>query len=138
MLDPSDTFLQMAGPPLSLKRFLKKLKTSFPPRPALSSSCALGPMVKRQRAMAADSPPPVPAARSPRVGLLYDERMCAHAAADGEDYPENPERLRAIWCKLDAEGITSRYGASTGSPAPPSQVQKSVVLVLGIERRRVG
>ncbi|WVZ66611.1 hypothetical protein U9M48_015802 [Paspalum notatum var. saurae] len=44
----------------------------------------------------------------PRVGLLYDERMCAHAAPDGEDHPENPERLRAIWRKLNAEGVASR------------------------------
>jgi histone deacetylase 6 len=48
----------------------------------------------------------VPAA--PRVGLLYDNRMCAHATPDGEDHPENPERLRAIWRKLAAEGIASR------------------------------
>ncbi|KAF8664172.1 hypothetical protein HU200_054920 [Digitaria exilis] len=34
--------------------------------------------------------------------------MCAHATPDGEDHPENPERLRAIWRKLNAEGITSR------------------------------
>ncbi|TKW35644.2 hypothetical protein SEVIR_2G391201v4 [Setaria viridis] len=63
---------------------------------------------RRRRAMAAASPPPVPAARPPRVGLLYDERMRAHATPDGEDHPENPERLRAIWRKLDDEGVTSR------------------------------
>jgi histone deacetylase 6 len=45
---------------------------------------------------------------APRVGLLYDNRMCAHATPDGEDHPENPERLRAIWRKLAAEGIASR------------------------------
>ncbi|CAM0906636.1 unnamed protein product [Alopecurus aequalis] len=47
-------------------------------------------------------------AASPRVGLLYDDRMCAHATPDGEDHPENPERLRAIWRKLAAEGVASR------------------------------
>ncbi|OEL32083.1 Histone deacetylase 5 [Dichanthelium oligosanthes] len=52
--------------------------------------------------------PASPAAAAPRVGLLYDERMCAHATPDGEDHPENPERLRAIWRKLNAEGVTSR------------------------------
>nr|WJZ57287.1 histone deacetylase 5 [Paspalum vaginatum] len=55
--------------------------------------------------MAAAAAPPVAA---PRVGLLYDERMCAHATPDGEDHPENPERLRAIWRKLSAEGVASR------------------------------
>ncbi|KAG8099434.1 hypothetical protein GUJ93_ZPchr0013g36706 [Zizania palustris] len=43
-----------------------------------------------------------------RVGLLYDDRMCAHATPDGEEHPENPERLRAIWRKLSAEGVASR------------------------------
>ncbi|XP_040381717.1 histone deacetylase 5 isoform X1 [Oryza brachyantha] len=42
------------------------------------------------------------------VGLLYDERMCAHATPDGEDHPEKPERLRAIWRKLSADGVVSR------------------------------
>ncbi|XP_062188769.1 histone deacetylase 5-like [Phragmites australis] len=56
-------------------------------------------------AAAAARVPPVAAAR---VGLLYDERMCAHATPDGEEHPENPERLRAIWRKLNAEGIASR------------------------------
>jgi histone deacetylase 6 len=55
--------------------------------------------------------PAPPAARAARVGLLYDERMCAHATPDGEEHPENPERLRAIWRKLNAEGVASRYGA---------------------------
>ncbi|CAN6168705.1 unnamed protein product [Urochloa humidicola] len=58
--------------------------------------------------MAVASPPPADAARPPRVGLLYDERMCAHATPDGKEHWENPERLRAIWRKLNAEGITSR------------------------------
>ncbi|KAG2646674.1 hypothetical protein PVAP13_2KG526600 [Panicum virgatum] len=48
------------------------------------------------------------ASRAARVGLLYDERMCAHATPDGEEHPENPERLRAIWRKLNAEGVASR------------------------------
>ncbi|KAF8664173.1 hypothetical protein HU200_054921 [Digitaria exilis] len=52
--------------------------------------------------------PAPPAAVAARVGLLYDDRMCAHATPDGEDHPENPERLRSIWRKLTAEGIASR------------------------------
>lgn len=58
-------------------------------------------------AAAARAPP----AATPRVGLLYDERMCAHATPDGEDHPEKPERLRSIWRKLNAEGVASRYGS---------------------------
>ncbi|CAN6225983.1 unnamed protein product [Urochloa humidicola] len=60
--------------------------------------------------MAAAPAPPaaVAASRAARVGLLYDERMCAHATPDGEEHPENPERLRAIWRKLNAEGVASR------------------------------
>ncbi|PKA59852.1 Histone deacetylase 5 [Apostasia shenzhenica] len=46
--------------------------------------------------------------RSPLVGLVYDERMCRHATPDGESHPENAERIRAIWKKLDAEGIPQR------------------------------
>uniref|UniRef100_A0ACD5YZU4 Uncharacterized protein n=1 Tax=Avena sativa TaxID=4498 RepID=A0ACD5YZU4_AVESA len=45
---------------------------------------------------------------APRVGLVYDDRMCAHATPDGDYHPENPERLRAIWRKLAAEGVASR------------------------------
>nr|XP_019709911.1 histone deacetylase 5 isoform X5 [Elaeis guineensis] len=43
-----------------------------------------------------------------RVGLLYDERMCRHATPDGEIHPENPDRIRAIWQKLESEGIPLR------------------------------
>ncbi|CAN1296730.1 Histone deacetylase 5 [Linum perenne] len=43
-----------------------------------------------------------------RVGLLYDERMCNHCTPDGEDHPENPNRIRAIWSKLQAKGIPER------------------------------
>ncbi|GJN32991.1 hypothetical protein PR202_gb21543 [Eleusine coracana subsp. coracana] len=61
---------------------------------------------------AAARAPPTAAAR---VGLLYDERMCAHATPDGEDHPEKPDRLRSIWRKLNAEGVASRYGLSLAS-----------------------
>ncbi|KAL6656912.1 hypothetical protein ACP70R_004692 [Stipagrostis hirtigluma subsp. patula] len=58
---------------------------------------------------AAQDPPVAPGRAAPaRVGLLYDERMCAHATPDGEEHPENPERLRSIWRKLKAEGVASR------------------------------
>ncbi|XP_057950645.1 histone deacetylase 5-like [Malania oleifera] len=43
-----------------------------------------------------------------RVGLLYDERMCKHFTPDGEDHPESPHRIRAIWKKLHTAGIPQR------------------------------
>ncbi|KAH7528921.1 hypothetical protein FEM48_Zijuj05G0129000 [Ziziphus jujuba var. spinosa] len=42
------------------------------------------------------------------VGLLYDERMCKHHTPDGEPHPENPNRIRAIWNKLQSAGIHHR------------------------------
>ncbi|XP_010259827.1 PREDICTED: histone deacetylase 5 [Nelumbo nucifera] len=44
----------------------------------------------------------------PRVGFLYDERMCRHSTPDGEDHPENPNRIKAIWQKLESAGIPER------------------------------
>ncbi|EER97493.1 hypothetical protein BDA96_02G383800 [Sorghum bicolor] len=58
--------------------------------------------------MSAPAPAPAPPMAAPRVGLLYDDRMRAHATPDGEEHPENPERLRAIWRKLNAEGVAPR------------------------------
>ncbi|KAK9278920.1 hypothetical protein L1049_028501 [Liquidambar formosana] len=43
-----------------------------------------------------------------RVGLIYDERMCRHCTPDGEHHPENPNRIRAIWKKLESAGIPQR------------------------------
>lgn len=43
-----------------------------------------------------------------RVGLLYDERMCKHYTPDNEYHPENPNRVRAIWNKLQNAGILER------------------------------
>ncbi|XP_024969962.1 histone deacetylase 5 [Cynara cardunculus var. scolymus] len=43
-----------------------------------------------------------------RVGLVYDERMCNHSTPRGEDHPENPDRIRAIWNKLVSAGIPQR------------------------------
>ncbi|KAJ9567321.1 hypothetical protein OSB04_003287 [Centaurea solstitialis] len=43
-----------------------------------------------------------------RVGLVYDERMCKHSTPRGEDHPENPNRIRAIWNKLLSAGIPHR------------------------------
>ncbi|GLU21511.1 hypothetical protein SLE2022_376450 [Rubroshorea leprosula] len=43
-----------------------------------------------------------------RVGLIYDERMCSHCAPDGEPHPENPNRIKAIWNKLQNSNISQR------------------------------
>ncbi|KAJ7956463.1 Histone deacetylase [Quillaja saponaria] len=43
-----------------------------------------------------------------RVGLLYDDRMCEHYTPDGDYHPENPNRIRAIWKKLQSAGIPER------------------------------
>lgn len=43
-----------------------------------------------------------------RVGLLYDERMCKHYDPDDDHHPETPNRIRAIWDKLQTTGITDR------------------------------
>ncbi|MCL7027034.1 hypothetical protein MKW94_001525 [Papaver nudicaule] len=46
----------------------------------------------------------------PRVGLLYDERMCEHAKPpeDNEHHPEIPNRIKAIWSRLEAANIPQR------------------------------
>ncbi|XP_061364945.1 histone deacetylase 5 isoform X1 [Gastrolobium bilobum] len=43
-----------------------------------------------------------------RVGLLYDERMCKHHKPDDDYHPETPNRIRAIWNKLQSAGIPDR------------------------------
>lgn len=47
--------------------------------------------------------------RMRRVGLLYDERMCKHSTPDGGQHPENPDRIKVIWNKLQAAAIPQRY-----------------------------
>ncbi|KAM2487483.1 histone deacetylase 5-like isoform X3 [Malus sylvestris] len=46
--------------------------------------------------------------RTRRVGLLYDERMCKHSTPDGDPHPENPNRIKAIWNKLQSAAIPQR------------------------------
>ncbi|KAM7268167.1 hypothetical protein ACFE04_010333 [Oxalis oulophora] len=43
-----------------------------------------------------------------RVGIIYDERMCSHETPDDDHHPENPERIRAIWNKLENADVTRR------------------------------
>ncbi|XP_065878815.1 histone deacetylase 5 isoform X2 [Euphorbia lathyris] len=44
----------------------------------------------------------------PRVGIIYDERMCKHRTPNGASHPENPERIRRIWNKLLEHNIPQR------------------------------
>ncbi|GFP91735.1 histone deacetylase 5 [Phtheirospermum japonicum] len=43
-----------------------------------------------------------------RVGLLYDERMCGHKNPGKGHHPENPDRILAVWDKLNQSGIAKR------------------------------
>ncbi|TKY55034.1 Histone deacetylase 5 [Spatholobus suberectus] len=43
-----------------------------------------------------------------RVGLLYDERMCKHHITGDKYHDETPNRIRAIWNKLESAGIPGR------------------------------
>ncbi|KAL6012003.1 hypothetical protein ACLOJK_002473 [Asimina triloba] len=43
--------------------------------------------------------------RGARVGLVYDERMCSHSTPDKQQHPENPNRIKAIWRKLQSRNI---------------------------------
>lgn len=45
---------------------------------------------------------------NPRVGLIFDERMCKHYSLDDEDHPECPDRIQAIWDRLNSSGIAQR------------------------------
>ncbi|XP_045789101.1 histone deacetylase 5-like [Trifolium pratense] len=48
------------------------------------------------------------ASQQRRVGLLYDNRMCKHFNPDDNRHPETPNRIKAIWDKLQTTGITDR------------------------------
>ncbi|BFG32879.1 hypothetical protein CerSpe_191540 [Prunus speciosa] len=55
-----------------------------------------------------DSESKIQQRRMRRVGLLYDERMCKHSTPDGGQHPENPDRIKVIWNKLQAAAIPQR------------------------------
>lgn len=40
-----------------------------------------------------------------RVGIVYDERMCKHATPQGKPHPEQPDRIKVIWDKLNSAGV---------------------------------
>ncbi|XP_023516037.1 histone deacetylase 5 [Cucurbita pepo subsp. pepo] len=59
---------------------------------------------------------------SRRVGVLYDERMCKHHTPDGDYHPENPNRIRAIWNKLQSSGILQRCVVLNGKEAEDKHI----------------
>ncbi|XP_038878340.1 histone deacetylase 5 [Benincasa hispida] len=59
---------------------------------------------------------------SPRVGVLYDKRMCKHHTPDGDYHPENPNRIRAIWNKLLSAGILQRCVVLNGKEAEDKHI----------------
>nr|VDD27184.1 unnamed protein product [Brassica oleracea] len=61
--------------------------------------------------------------RKRKVGLLYDERMCKHDTPDGEDHPECPNRIKAIWAKLQLTGLAQRCAVLGGSKAEDKHLQ---------------
>ncbi|KAK2632058.1 hypothetical protein EUGRSUZ_L02064, partial [Eucalyptus grandis] len=62
-----------------------------------------------------------------RVGILYDEKMCRHRTPDREPHPENPNRIKTIWNKLQDAGITERCEVLNANKA----VDKYILAVHG-------
>ncbi|XP_048605213.1 histone deacetylase 5-like [Brassica napus] len=61
--------------------------------------------------------------RKRKVGLLYDERMCKHDTPDGEDHPECPNRIKAIWEMLQRTGLAQRCVVLGGIKAEDKHLQ---------------
>ncbi|KAF6165065.1 hypothetical protein GIB67_000649 [Kingdonia uniflora] len=61
--------------------------------------------------------------RTPRVGLIYDERMCKHFTPNNEDHPENPQRIKAIWETLESFGIPQRCVVLNGKEVDDKYVR---------------
>ncbi|KAG1341958.1 histone deacetylase 5 [Cocos nucifera] len=76
-----------------------------------------------------------------RVGLLYDERMCRHANPEGEIHPENPDRIRAIWQKLESKGIPQRCVVLSAKEAEDKYIasvhtQRHIKLIKNISSKK--
>ncbi|KAF3438084.1 hypothetical protein FNV43_RR20840 [Rhamnella rubrinervis] len=75
------------------------------------------------------------------VGLLYDERMCKHHTPDDDYHPENPNRIRAIWNKLQSAGIHERCVLLDSKEAKDKHIlgvhsQKHVDLIKNISSKQ--
>ncbi|PIA63095.1 hypothetical protein AQUCO_00200844v1 [Aquilegia coerulea] len=78
---------------------------------------------------------------SKQVGLIYDERMCKHSTPDGEDHPENPLRIKAIWNKLQSARITQRCVVLSGKEAEDKHIalvhtQRYIDLIKKVSSKR--
>ncbi|KAL9170553.1 hypothetical protein ABFS82_04G152600 [Erythranthe guttata] len=76
-----------------------------------------------------------------RVGLMYDDRMCKHADPVDDDHVENPNRIRAIWDKLNASGLAQRCIVSNGKEAKDNHLalvhsEKHIKLIKNISSRK--
>ncbi|KAG7955049.1 hypothetical protein I3843_11G051400 [Carya illinoinensis] len=76
-----------------------------------------------------------------RVGLLYDDRMCAHHTPDDDFHPENPNRIRSIWNKLQSSRIPQRCVVLDAKEAEDKYVlsvhsKKHVDLIRDISSKR--
>ncbi|KAJ4887802.1 hypothetical protein Rs2_27550 [Raphanus sativus] len=79
--------------------------------------------------------------RKRKVGLLYDERMCKHDTPDGEDHPECPNRIKAIWEMLQRSGLAQRCVVLGGSKAEDKHLElvhtkEHVNLVKGLSTKK--
>ncbi|CAM6092712.1 unnamed protein product [Calypogeia fissa] len=56
------------------------------------------------------------------VGLVYDERMCAHRNEDNSWHPEQPARITSIFKALDSAGIVDRCVKVEARDATPAEL----------------
>ncbi|KAL7115012.1 hypothetical protein ACP275_04G157300 [Erythranthe tilingii] len=76
-----------------------------------------------------------------RVGLIYDDRMCKHADPVDDDHVENPNRIRAIWDKLNASGLAQRCIVLNAKEAKDNHLasvhsEKHIKLIKNISSRK--
>ncbi len=55
-----------------------------------------------------------------RVGLVFDERMAAHRTA--AYHPEQPERIKAVFCRLEQQGLAQRCVRIPARSATPAEL----------------
>ncbi|XP_016489204.2 histone deacetylase 5 isoform X2 [Nicotiana tabacum] len=83
------------------------------------------------------------ASNSRRVGLIYDDRMCKHFDPDDQYHPENPNRIRSIWKKLESSGITQRCIVMNGKEAEDKDIalvhtKAHIDLIRNISSKKIG
>eukprot|EP01018_Ginkgo_biloba_P014008 Gb_00466 [translate_table: standard] len=73
----------------------------------------------------------------PKVGIVYDERMCKHACPGGNSHVEKPDRIRVIWNKLQSSGVLQRCVMVNAKEASDEQLarvhsRRHIELIRGI------